>query len=98
MIASVVEGTAAAGSSTGAAGAGAVVIDVYARISYAVTGETVKTDDQVEMGEEALERRGAVLGKVFHKTKSAWKPGVVRKDWEALMRRLESGESHGVGV
>jgi hypothetical protein len=41
------------------------VIDVYARISYAVTGETVKTDDQVEMGEEALERRGAVLRRVF---------------------------------
>jgi hypothetical protein len=61
MIASRVEG----GQGQAGAGSGAVVIDVYARISYAVTGETVKTDDQVEMGEEALERRGAVLRRVF---------------------------------
>jgi hypothetical protein len=26
------------------------VIDIYARVSYAVNGETIKVDDQVEMG------------------------------------------------
>jgi len=29
---------------------GAPVIDIYARISRAVNGETVRVDDQIEMG------------------------------------------------
>jgi len=75
------------------------VIDVYARLSYAVNGETIKVDDQVEVCEETLARRGAVPGERFKDNSlSAWKPGVVRPQWEALMRRLEAGESDGVIV
>jgi site-specific DNA recombinase len=75
------------------------VIDIYARLSHAPTGETIKVDDQAEMGQEALERRGGVLGEVFKDpSKSAWDPGVVRPEWERLMGRLESGESDGVWV
>jgi len=75
------------------------VIDVYARLSYAPDGSTVKVDDQVEMGIEAVERRDAVVGQVFKDNSlSAWKPGVVRPQWETLMKRLESGASHGVWV
>jgi hypothetical protein len=75
------------------------VVDIYARLSYAANGETVKVD-QVEMGLEALERRGAVLGEAFRDNSlSAWQPGVVRPEWETLMRRLETGASQGcVGV
>ena len=75
------------------------VIDVYARLSQAVNGETVQVDDQVEMGLEALERRGATAGLTFKdNAKSAWNPRVVRPQWDLLMRRLESGESDGVWV
>lgn len=75
------------------------VIDVYARLSYAENEETVQVDDQAEMGTEAIEERDAQLGRVFKDNSlSAWKPGAVRKDWDELMRRLESGESDGVWV
>jgi len=81
------------------AGGGAPVIDVYARLSYAVNGETIKVDDQVEMCEETLIRRRARRGEVFKDNSlSAWNPRVVRPQWEALMRRLESGAFDGVIV
>jgi DNA invertase Pin-like site-specific DNA recombinase len=75
------------------------VVDVYARISYAATGETVKTDDQIDLCEEKILARGAVVGEVFRDDSlSAWQPRVVRPDWELMMRRLESGLSDGVMV
>ncbi|OLB82025.1 MAG: hypothetical protein AUI14_01360 [Actinobacteria bacterium 13_2_20CM_2_71_6] len=75
------------------------MLDVYARLSRAYNGETIQVDDQVEVCLEKLEARGAVVGEVFKDNSlSAWKPNVVRKDWEALMRRLESGISDGVIV
>jgi DNA invertase Pin-like site-specific DNA recombinase len=75
------------------------MIDIYARLSYSVNGETIQVDDQVEMGEETVVRRGAVVGAVFKDpSKSAWHPRVIRPQWEALMARLESGASDGVWV
>lgn len=77
----------------------APVVDIYARLSYAEGGETVKVDDQVEMGREAVERRGGVVGQEFRDNSlSAWKPKVIRPQWNELMRRLEAGESDGVWV
>ncbi|GFJ91063.1 recombinase family protein [Phytohabitans rumicis] len=74
-------------------------IDLYARISYAITGDLIKTDDQIEMGREDVEARGGRVGRVFRDDSlSAWKPNVVRKDWELMMHRLESGASAGVWV
>jgi site-specific DNA recombinase len=73
------------------------VIDVYARISRAVNGETIKTDYQVEVCSEELTERGALVGKVFtDPSLSAWQRDVVRPDWVKLMDRLESGQSDGV--
>ena len=73
------------------------VIDVYARISRAVNGETIKTDYQVEVCSEELAERGARVGKVFtDPSLSAWQRDVVRPDWIKLMERLESGQSDGV--
>src|SRR5215207_5669804 len=78
---------------------GRPIIDVYARLSQAVDGSTIKVDDQVEVCVETLERRGAVPGETFRDNSlSAWKPGVVRPQWNELMRRLESGASDGVIV
>jgi DNA invertase Pin-like site-specific DNA recombinase len=75
------------------------MIDVYARISYAETGETIKTDDQIELCEEKILARGAVVGRVFRDDSlSAWQPKVVRPQWELLMGRLESGAADGVMV
>ena len=73
------------------------VIDVYARISRAVNGETIKTDYQVEVCSEELAERGARVGRVFtDPSLSAWQRDVVRPDWVKLMDRLESGQSDGV--
>ncbi len=75
------------------------MLDVYARLSRAYNGETIQVDDQVEVCLEELAERGADAGEVFKDNSlSAWKPNVVRKDWEALMGRLESGASDGVIV
>lgn len=75
------------------------VIDIYARLSKAVNGQTITVDDQIRVGTEAIMARGARVGRVFKdNSKSAWNPKVVRKDWEALMSRLESGGSDGVWV
>src|SRR6266545_427665 len=75
------------------------VLDVYARLSKAVNGETIQVEDQVEMCIEKLEQRGADVGEV-HKDNSlsAWNPKVVRKQWETLMGRSESGACDGVIV
>jgi site-specific DNA recombinase len=75
------------------------VIDVYARISRLWTGEMIKVDDQIELCVEKIEQRGARVGRIFKDPSlSAWKPNVVRPDWEQMMRRIESGASNGVIV
>jgi site-specific DNA recombinase len=73
------------------------LIDVYARISRAANGQTIKTDYQVEVCTEELAARGARVGQVFiDPSLSAWKRDVVRPDWDKLMARLESGAADGV--
>jgi DNA invertase Pin-like site-specific DNA recombinase len=75
----------------------APVIDVYARISRAANGDTIKTDYQVEVCSEEVAERGARVGQVFiDPSLSAWKRNVVRPDWDKLMARLESGAADGV--
>jgi DNA invertase Pin-like site-specific DNA recombinase len=75
------------------------VIDVYARLSYLADGTMVNVEEQVDMGQEDVEGRGAVVGETFvDAAKSAWNPKVRRPQWEKLMARLESGESDGVWV
>jgi DNA invertase Pin-like site-specific DNA recombinase len=75
------------------------VVDVYARLSKAADGETVKVDDQVELCTEKILDRGGKVGEVFKDNSlSAWNPKVVRPQWDALMARLEAGLSDGVMV
>ncbi|MCI0690008.1 MAG: recombinase family protein [Sporichthyaceae bacterium] len=84
---------------TNAVTASVPVLDVYARISRAADGDTIKVDDQVELCLETLAKRGALPGEIFRDhSLSAWDPKVVRPQWEQLMSRLESGASHGVIV
>lgn len=76
------------------------IIDIYCRISQDYDGNTRSVDSQEEDGRADVEARpGCVVG-VVHKdhAKSAWSPKVIRKDWNALMSRLESGAAHGVWV
>jgi DNA invertase Pin-like site-specific DNA recombinase len=75
------------------------VVDVYARLSKAPDGETVKVDDQVEQCTEKILDRGGQVGEVFKDNSlSAWNPKVVRPQWDALMARLEARLSDGVMV
>jgi DNA invertase Pin-like site-specific DNA recombinase len=72
-------------------------IDIYARISRGVNGETIKTDYQVEVCSEEVAERGARVGEVFtDPSLLAWKRNVVRPDWDKLMTRLESGAADGM--
>jgi site-specific DNA recombinase len=74
-------------------------IDVYARVSRLKDKDQTTTASQVAVCRAELGERGLPVGKVhIDDGKSAWDPKVVRKDWEALMARLESGEAGGVIV
>lgn len=74
-------------------------MDIYARLSHAADGSEINVDDQIEQCEERLAARGAVPGQRFKDNSlSAWNPKVVRKDFNRLMGRLESGASDGVIV
>lgn len=76
-----------------------LVIDIYARISRANDGTTRQVEGQVEDCLEELEERGAKVGHIHRdNSKSAWNPKVKRPEFEALMKRLESGEADGVIV
>jgi site-specific DNA recombinase len=75
------------------------VIDIYARLSRAVDGSTVNVDHQVELGKETIEERGALVGEIFRdNSRSAWNPKVIRKNWNLMMERVESGTCDGVWV
>ncbi|WP_410583679.1 recombinase family protein [Amycolatopsis sp. lyj-108] len=75
------------------------LVDVYARLSYAVNGDEINVNEQIEWCSAEVVRRGGRVGQVFKDNSlSAWKPKVVRPDWNKLMARLESGASDGVIV
>jgi len=85
--------------------ADAPVLDVYARISFnPATGDLEKTDRQITDCLANIERRTAGssggparLGKVLRDDNiSAWKRRAKRKDWDALLKRLESRAAQGV--
>src|SRR5260370_2406559 len=72
-------------------------IDIYARVSRLKDKDQTTTASQVAVCRSELGERGLDVGRVWvDDGKSAWDPKVVRKDWEALMARLESGEAGGV--
>jgi site-specific DNA recombinase len=94
--------TLARGLAFEATGEGLIVMDVYARKSSREDEQgrevTYSVEAQAEWGIREVEENPAwVLGKV-HKdaAKSAWRPGVVRPEFQALMKRLRSGEAGGV--
>jgi hypothetical protein len=78
------------------------VIDLYGRISKETAGDRRQRqfsspDAQIEEMVAEVERRGALVGKVFKDTSlSAWDRNVVRPDWNELMARAESGASDGM--
>lgn len=79
-----------------------LIIDIYCRISQDYDGTTRSVESQEDDCRFAIAEHaedGWMVGEVFQDhAKSAWNPRVVRKQWEALMTRLESGESDGLIV
>jgi DNA invertase Pin-like site-specific DNA recombinase len=74
-------------------------IDIYARESKARSKIKVTTISQVKACRAVLLERGLREGLTFiDDSTSGWNPKVYREDWEAMMARLESGESAGVIV
>ncbi len=74
-------------------------IDVYARVSHKGDKEQRSTGGQVQECEGILADRGLPAGEVHvDDGRSAWNPKIARPGWDALMRRLESGEAGGVIV
>ncbi|MGI9002210.1 MAG: recombinase family protein [Pseudonocardia sp.] len=75
------------------------MLDVYARLSYAMNGDEINVDDQIELCTDKIHDRGGQVGETFKDNSlSAWNPKVVRPEWNQLMVRLESGASDGVMV
>lgn len=77
-----------------------LVLDVYARLSDDRGGKKRGVDRQLADGRDAVDAYpGAVLGEVLKdKSKSAWKRGVARPDWDRAMDRLRTGASQGVWI
>lgn len=72
-------------------------IDIYARQSRLRDKDQTTTPSQVAVCRAVLAERDLPVGLVhIDDGKSAWDPKVVRKGWQALMSRLESGEAGGV--
>ena len=74
-------------------------LDVYTRVSHKTDKRILSTAGQEARCRERVERTGAELGETFtDPARSAWNPKVYRPGWEALMARMEAGESDGVVV
>ena len=74
-------------------------LDIYTRVSHKTDKRILSTAGQESRCRERVERTGAELGETFtDPARSAWNPKVYRPGWEALMARLEAGESDGVVV
>ncbi len=74
-------------------------LDIYTRVSHKSDKRIMSTAGQEARCRERVGRADAELGLVFtDPARSAWNPRVHRPGWEALMERLEAGESDGVVV
>jgi hypothetical protein len=74
-------------------------VDTYARVSRKGDKRQQSTSGQVGACRAVLAERELTAGETFvDDGKSAWNPRVIRKDWDRLMARLESGASGGVIV
>jgi site-specific DNA recombinase len=74
-------------------------IDIYARESQKGDKDQRSTGGQIEVCRAVLADRDLPEGEVFKdEGTSAWREGVTRPGWDALMARLESGQSGGVIV
>lgn len=78
---------------------GTLTLDSYARESAAGDKRNVSILGQHTVNLARIEEIGAGLGlRLDDKGKSAWKKGVHRRDWEALITRMEAGESDGAVI
>lgn len=76
-----------------------VSIDIYARVSHKGDRKQRSTSGQVQECKAVLTDRNLPVGQIHvDDGRSAWDPSVKRPGWDALMGRLESGESGGVIV
>lgn len=75
------------------------VLDSYARESAAGDRRNVSILGQHAANAARIQALGAEPGEQLDdKGKSAWKPGVFRKDWERLITRMESGQTSGAVI
>src|SRR5688500_14593223 len=64
----------------------------YTRLSYAADGSLEKTDRQEVDCRELGRRLGWEIAQVYcDPSKSAWRRGVVRPDWEEMLTDIEAG-------
>lgn len=74
---------------------------IYARLSRAVTGDLEKVEYQVHRCTQYANSRHLPISDdhvYFDNNLSAWKRGVVRPGWDALMAAIEAGQVRGVIV
>lgn len=87
---------------------GPVQAGIYCRLSLARFGDTTKVDDQARICRELCERLGWQVaqgigypqqdGVYTDNNKSAWKRGVKRPGWEAMLDDVEAGRLTGIVV
>jgi site-specific DNA recombinase len=75
------------------------ILDIYTRGSHKSDKRITPIAGQLKGCRNRIAAAGAEAGKEFSDPgRSAWNPKIYRPDWEALMARLEDGESDGVVV
>jgi site-specific DNA recombinase len=75
------------------------ILDSYARESKRGDRRDLSINGQHEVNERRIRDLGCDLGlKLQDKGKSAWRKGVVRPDWETMVKRLETGDSDGAVI
>ncbi|MFN2383256.1 MAG: recombinase family protein [Gemmatimonadota bacterium] len=77
-----------------------LVVDLYARLSRSPSDDSLeKVDNQLADCRAVAARNGWVIGREHRDNSlSAWRRGVRRPGWEALLARVEAGEVDGVLV
>jgi DNA invertase Pin-like site-specific DNA recombinase len=74
-------------------------VDIYARLSRNPDGKVEKIEDQIADCKAVAERMGLVVGEIHADDNfSAWKRRVRRPGWEAMLARIEAGQTGGVVV
>lgn len=79
-------------------GDGRLIVDGYARMSVGLDGKEENVENQLDDIRKIIANNGWTVGELYSDGMSAWKRGVRRPGWDALIERMRAGTTGGVVV